>query len=135
MNDFNSNIIAEFRANHGKVGGGFAGATLLLLHSTGAKTGRERVTPLRYQRVGDGYAIFGSKAGAPEHPAWYHNLLANPRAKAEVGTELIDVVARVAGPGERERIWTRQKEIAPAFAEYEKKTDRQIPVVILDPVS
>ncbi len=135
MNDFNSNIIAEFRANGGKVGGGFENATLLLLHSIGARTGQERVSPLGYQKVGDSYAIFASKAGAPENPAWYHNLLANPRARAEVGTELIDVVARVAEPGERERIWTRQKERAPQFAEYEKKTDRQIPVVILDPVN
>ncbi len=133
-NDYNRSVIEEFRANGGQVGGGFAGATLLLLHSTGAKTGLERVHPLRYQQVGHSYAIFASRAGAPVNPDWYHNLLAHPRARAEIGADLVDVVARVAQPGERERIWTRQKEIAPAFAEYEKKTDRQIPVIILDPV-
>lgn len=133
-NDFNGKIIEEFRANGGKVGGMFAGASLLLLHSRGAKTGAERVSPLAYQKVGDSYAIFASKAGAPTNPAWYHNLLAHPQAKAEIGTEVVEVTARVAEPGERERIWTRQKEIAPSFVEYEKKTQRQIPVVILEPV-
>jgi deazaflavin-dependent oxidoreductase (nitroreductase family) len=133
-NDFNQGIIEEFRANGGKVGGMYAGGSLLLLHSTGAKSGRERVNPLAYQKAGDSYAIFASKAGAPANPDWYHNLLAHPQAKAEIGTEVIEVTARIAGPGERERIWARQKEIAPNFAEYEKKTQRQIPVVILDPV-
>ncbi|HYZ52483.1 MAG TPA: nitroreductase family deazaflavin-dependent oxidoreductase [Streptosporangiaceae bacterium] len=133
-NDFNAKIIEEFRANGGKVGGMFAGSSLLLLHSTGAKTGAERVSPLAYQKVGDSYAIFASKAGAPTNPAWYHNLLADPRTRAEVGTETIEVTARVAGPEEREAIWARQKENFPNFAEYEKKTQRQIPVVILEPV-
>lgn len=132
-NDFNGSIIKEFRENEGRVGGMFAGATLLLLHSTGAKSGQERINPLGYQRVGDGYAIFASKAGAPTNPDWYYNLLAHPQAKAEIGTDVVDVTARVAGPEERERIWTRQKEVAPNFAEYEQKTDRQIPVVILEP--
>ena len=132
-NDSNTTIIEEFRATGGRVGGMFAGRSLLLLHSTGAKTGAERVSPLAYQKIGDSYAIFASKAGAPANPAWYHNLLAHPQAKVEVGTEVVEVTARVAGPGEREPIWTRQKEIAPNFAEYEQKTDRQIPVVILEP--
>jgi deazaflavin-dependent oxidoreductase (nitroreductase family) len=134
LNDFNAPVIDEFRANGGKVGGMFEKSTLLLLHSTGAKTGAERISPLAYQKVGDSYAIFASKGGAPANPAWYHNLLAQPRTKIEVGAEVIEVVARVAGPEEREAIWTRQKEIAPNFAEYEQKTDRQIPVVILEPV-
>jgi deazaflavin-dependent oxidoreductase (nitroreductase family) len=133
-NDFNSQIISEFRANDGKVGGMFAGATLLLLHSTGARSGQERVSPLGYQAVDGGYAIFASKAGAPENPAWYHNLRAHPQATVEIGTETVEVTARVADPAERERIWARQKEISPQFAEYEQKAGvRQIPVVILDP--
>jgi deazaflavin-dependent oxidoreductase (nitroreductase family) len=134
LNDLNAKIIEEFRANGGKVGGMFENSTLLLLHSTGAKTGAERVSPLAYQKGGDGYAIFASMGGAPANPAWYHNLLAQPRTKVEVGTEVIEVAARVASPEEREPIWTRQKEIAPNFAQYEQNTDRQIPVVILDPV-
>jgi deazaflavin-dependent oxidoreductase (nitroreductase family) len=133
-NDFNSQIVSEFRANDGKVGGMFAGATLLLLHSTGAKSGQERVSPLGYQAVDGGYAIFASKAGAPENPAWYHNLRAHPRATVEIGTETVEVTARVADPAEREQIWARQKAISPQFAEYEQKAGaRQIPVVILEP--
>jgi deazaflavin-dependent oxidoreductase (nitroreductase family) len=131
-NDFNATIIEEFRANGGKVGM-FPNRSLLLLHHTGAKSGAERISPLAYQKVGGAYAIFASKAGAPANPAWYHNLLAHPKTTIEVGTEVIEVTARVAGPQEREPIWTRQKENAPNFAEYEKKTDRQIPVVILEP--
>ena len=132
-NDFNSQIISEFRANGGKVGGMFAGAPLLLLHSTGAKSGQERVSPLMYQTVDGGYAIFASKAGAPENPAWYHNLLAHPRTTVEIGTDTVEVTARVADPAERERLWNRQKESSPNFAEYERTTNgRQIPVVILE---
>jgi deazaflavin-dependent oxidoreductase (nitroreductase family) len=133
-NDFNTRIIEEFRSNGGKVGGTFAHSNLLLLHSQGAKSGAERISPLAYQKVGEDYAVFGSKGGAPANPAWYHNLLAHPETTIEVGTEVIDVTARVADPEEREIIWKRQKENAPNFAEYEKKTSRQIPVVILEPV-
>ena len=133
-NDFNSRIISEFRANGGKVGAPFEGASLLLLHSTGAKTGQERVSPLTYQPVDGGYAVFASKAGAPENPAWYHNLLAHPRTTVEIGTGTVEVTARVADPAERERIWNRQKETSPQFADYERTTQgRQIPVVILKP--
>jgi deazaflavin-dependent oxidoreductase (nitroreductase family) len=131
-NDFNAKIIDEYRANGGKVGM-FPNGSLLLLRTTGAKTGALRISPLAYQKVGDAYAIFASKAGAPANPAWYHNLVAHPETTIELGTEVIDVTARVAGPEEREIIWKRQKENAPNFAEYEKKTDRQIPVVILEP--
>ena len=134
MPDFNQQIIDEFRSNDGRVGGPFEGATLLLLHHTGAKTGTERVSPLAYQPVGDDVAVFASKAGAPTNPDWYHNLLAHPSVTVEIGHETIPVRARVADPDERARIWTRQKERNPGFAEYEQKTTRQIPVVILERV-
>jgi len=133
-NERNAKIIEEFRANAGKVGGVFEGAPLLLLHHTGAKSGTERVTPVMYQAVGDAYAVFASKAGAPNHPAWYHNLVANPETRIEVGTDEVPVRARVATGEERERIWTTQKQRYPAFAAYEAKTARQIPVVVLDPL-
>ncbi len=131
--DWNSHIITEFRANDGQVGGPFAGTPLLLLHTTGARTGAERINPLAYRTDGDALVVFASKAGAPTNPDWYHNLLANPRASVEVGTEKHDVVARVAQAEERERLWEAQKAASPGFADYETKTDRQIPVVILDP--
>jgi deazaflavin-dependent oxidoreductase (nitroreductase family) len=131
--DFNATIIEEFRANGGKVGGSFDGATLLLLHTTGAKSGKERVNPVMYQPVADRFAVFASKAGAPTNPAWYHNLLANPDTTIEVGTDTIAVTAREATGDERDRIWSKQKAEVAGFAEYEAKTDRQIPVVVLTP--
>jgi deazaflavin-dependent oxidoreductase (nitroreductase family) len=131
--DFNQQVIQEFRANGGRVGGMFEGASLLLLHHTGAKSGAQRVSPLVYQAVGDGYAVFASNAGKDTHPAWYHNLIANPRTRIEVGTGTIEVAARVADDAERAPIWARQKELAPGFAEYEAGTSRQIPVVLLEP--
>jgi deazaflavin-dependent oxidoreductase (nitroreductase family) len=134
VEDWNSKIIEEFRANGGKVGGGFEGAPLLLLHTTGARSGRERVNPVMYQAVGDGYAVFASKGGAPRNPDWFHNLLANPRVRAEIGTQTVELTARVADGETRERIWTAQKSAYPGFADYERKTTRQIPVVILEPV-
>lgn len=131
--DFNAKIIAEFRANGGKVGGPFEGAPMILLHHAGARSGAERVTPLMYQPVGESFAIFASKAGAPDNPAWYHNLLAHPDTTVEVGTKTLPVTARVAEPAEREVIWERQKERFPGFAEYEvKAAPRTIPVVVLD---
>lgn len=131
--DRNSAVIAEFRANGGKVE--HRSRDILLLHHIGARTGAKRVTPLAYLRVGDSLAIFASKAGAPENPAWYHNLLAHPETTVEVGTETIEVRARVAEPAERDVIWDRQKERAPRFAGYEEKAaPRRIPVVVLDPV-
>jgi deazaflavin-dependent oxidoreductase (nitroreductase family) len=133
MSDWNGQIIEEFRANDGKVGGMFAGAPLLLLHNTGAKSGAARVNPLMYQATDGGYAIFASKAGAPSHPDWYHNVVANPDAAIEVGSERIDVVARVATSQEREPIWAKQKATFPTFAEYEANArGREIPVVILE---
>ena len=134
MSDFNAAIIDEFRANGGKVGGQFEGAPMVLLRTIGARSGEERVNPLVYQPVGDHIAIFGSKAGAPTHPAWYHNLLANPDVTVELGPDTVPMRARVADGEERERIWSRQKEIMPGFADYEANTTRVIPVVILERV-
>ncbi len=133
--DWNSNIIEEFRANGGRVGGNFEGSPLLLLHSTGARTGKERVNPIMYQRVGEAFAVFASKGGAPTHPDWYFNLLAHPEAVIEVGEDEVKVTARVAGPAERAPIWQHQKERYPGFADYERRTEREIPVVILDPTT
>jgi deazaflavin-dependent oxidoreductase (nitroreductase family) len=130
--DFNQQIIEEFRANGGKVGGPFEGAPLLLLHHTGARSGRERVNPVAYRRDGERLVIFATKGGAPTSPDWYHNLVANPRAKVEVGPDTFEVDARVAKGDERERLWSAQKRDVPPFAEYERKTSRRIPVVILE---
>lgn len=131
--DFNKGIIDEFRANGGKVGGMFAGAPLLILHTVGAKSGKTRVNPLAYQDLGHGQvAVFASKAGAPTNPDWYHNLVAHPRATVELGTETFDVTARFARGEERLRIFSAQKQRYPNFAEYEQKTKREIPVVILE---
>ena len=124
MDDFNTRVIDEFRANGGRLGGGFAGAPVLLLHHKGAKSGTERVNPLAYQAVGVDFAIFASKAGAPTNPDWYHNLVAHPDTVVEVGDETVPVVARVAGDEEREPIWEAQKKAMPGFAEYESKTSR-----------
>jgi deazaflavin-dependent oxidoreductase (nitroreductase family) len=132
MSEWNDKVIEEFRANEGRVGGNFEGAPILLLHSTGAKSGQERVNPMMYQAVGDGFAVFASKAGADTNPDWYHNLLAHPEARIEVGTETLDVIARVLDPEEREPVWTQQKERYPGFAGYEEKTERVIPVVLLE---
>ena len=132
-NDFNKAIIDEFRANGGKVGGNFEGAPMILLHHRGAKTGTERVSPLVYQPIGDAFAVFGSKAGAPSHPHWYLNVVANPDTTVEVGSETIEVRARVAEGDERARIWAEQKRLMPGFADYEAAAgDREIPVVILE---
>ena len=133
VNDWNRRIIDEFRANDGQVSGQFAGFPLLLLHSTGARSGQARVHPVAYRRVGDGFAVFASKAGAPTNPDWYHNLVAHPRTRVEVGSDTLDVVARVAEGEERDRIWADQMRDYPNFAEYQSKTTRRIPVVILDP--
>jgi deazaflavin-dependent oxidoreductase (nitroreductase family) len=134
MSDWNTNVINEFRANDGKVGGNFEGAPLLLLHTTGAKSGQERVNPVMYQDLGDGrVAVFASKAGMDTNPDWYHNLVANPNVTAEIGTETHAFRSHTASDAEREPIWTKQKRDYPGFADYERKTTREIPVVILDP--
>jgi deazaflavin-dependent oxidoreductase (nitroreductase family) len=132
VNDFNASVIAEFRAHGGRVGGPFEGAPLLLLTSTGAKSGEERTTPVMYLPDGERMVIFASKAGAPTNPAWYHNLVANPTATVEVGTESFQAQARVASGEERAELYNRQTELRPQFADYAEKTTREIPVVVLE---
>lgn len=126
--DFNQAIIDEFRANDGVVGGPFEGATLLLLHTTGARSGRPRVSPLAYLTVDGRMIIIGSYAGAPKDPAWVHNLRAHPRARIEVGTDAYDVAVRELPAGERDATYPKVTEMAPAFAEYQAKTTRVIPL-------
>lgn len=135
MSDWNQQIIEEFRANEGVVGGHFEGRTLLLLHHTGAKSGTEYINPLAYQRLSDdSVAIFASAGGSPKTPDWFFNLVAHPDVKVEIGTETFSAHARVPDAAEREPIWEKQKSDWPGFAEYEEKTKgiREIPVVILD---
>ena len=132
MMEFNNKIIAEFRANAGKVGGNFAGSPMLLLTAKGAKSGVERTTPLVCSKDGDRLVIIASKAGAPEHPAWYHNLLAHPEATVEFGTEKFRATAQVADGAERDRLYAAQAAMIPAFNEYQQKTKRVIPVVVLE---
>lgn len=135
MSDVNDQVIEEFRANEGKVGGPFAGAPMILVHHTGAKSGVERVAPLVYQPRDDtSWVIFASYAGADKHPAWFANLVANPSTTVEIGTETIAVTARVAQGDERTTLWEAQKKASPGFAAYEAKTTREIPVVVLDRV-
>jgi deazaflavin-dependent oxidoreductase (nitroreductase family) len=131
--DFNAQIVAEFRANEGRVGGMFEGSPLLLLHHTGARSGKSRINPLAYQGDGGRYVVFASKAGAPTNPDWYHNLKAHPNVTVEVGTDTIDVLASEATGEERERLYRAQAERVPQFAEYERKTERAIPVIVLTP--
>jgi len=130
--DWNARIIEEFRSNEGRVGGQFEGAPLLLLTSTGARSGKERVNPMMYLAEGERLYVFASKAGAPTNPDWYHNLMAHPRAVVEVGADRFDVTASVVTGPERDRIYAEQATRYPGFAEYQEKTDRVIPVVALD---
>jgi deazaflavin-dependent oxidoreductase (nitroreductase family) len=132
MDDFNRKVIEEFRANEGRVGGPFEGAPVLLLTSTGARSGEQRTTPVMYLPDGDRYVIFASKAGAPTNPAWFHNLVANPSATIEVGPETVEVRAVVTEGEERARLYDTQAALAPQFAEYQAKTTREIPVVALE---
>jgi deazaflavin-dependent oxidoreductase (nitroreductase family) len=131
MSDWNQGIIEEFRSAGGEVGGQFAGAPLLLLTTTGAKTGEKRTIPVMYLADGDRLVVFASKAGAPTNPDWYHNLLAHPRATVEVGTETFEVEAEVADREERDRLYAVQASRYPGFAEYQEKTTRVIPAVLL----
>ncbi len=132
MNDWNRQIIEKFRANGGKVGGQFEGASLLLLSTTGAKSGQRRTNPLVYTLDGDRLIIIASKGGAPSSPDWYYNLLAHPQATVEVGTEIFDVTAVVITGEERDRLYAQQARLMPGFAEYQAKTTRVIPVVALE---
>jgi len=134
-NDWNQSVIAEFRANAGKVGGPFAGGSLLLLTTTGAKTGRRLTSPVMYSSDGDRLLVFASKAGAPTHPDWYHNLIANPEVTVEQGTETFNARAVVVTGEERDRLYAEQATRSPQFAEYQTKTTRQIPVVALERIS
>lgn len=128
INAFNASIIDEFRANGGKVGGQFDGANLLLLSTTGAKSGRQRVSPLAYFRIDGKLIIIGSFAGAPQDPAWVHNLRANPRARVEIGAEAFEVTARELPSDERDALFDKVTAAAPGFAEYQSKTSRVIPL-------
>jgi deazaflavin-dependent oxidoreductase (nitroreductase family) len=151
ITSWNEQIIAEVRANAGYASWssdedfaagrpvppripGFdeQGMPLILVHHTGARTGRERISPLFYQPVGDGWAVFGTHGGSPRHPVWYHNLMANPQTTVEAGTERVPVVARRAQGEERERIWAKETALVPKFAEFEAAAGRQIPVVVLE---
>ncbi|HKX20011.1 MAG TPA: nitroreductase family deazaflavin-dependent oxidoreductase [bacterium] len=131
--DSNKAVMDEFRSNGGKVGGGFASSPLLIVHTIGANSGKAHVIPLMYQDLEHGQvAVFGSKGGAPSNPDWYHNLVAHPCVRVELGTETFNVTARVARGVERLRIWSAWKQRYPFFAEFERKTKREIPVVILE---
>ena len=134
-NDRNARIIEEFRANEGKVGGYFAGRPMLLLHTKGRKTGLPRTNPVVYLPDGDRFVIIASKGGAPKDPQWYRNLVADPNVEIEVGTRRIPVKAVVITGPERDELYGRQAEIMPAFADYERKTERTIPVIALEPAS
>lgn len=131
--EFNQKLIEEFRANHGKVlSGPFVGAPLLLLTTTGAKSGRPFTTPLVYTRDGGRIVIIASKAGAPNNPAWYHNLKAHPTTTVEIGAERFEARAVITAGAERERLFNAQAKAMPIFTDYQKKTARQIPVIVLE---
>jgi deazaflavin-dependent oxidoreductase (nitroreductase family) len=132
IKSFNEQLIEEFRANDGKVGGPFAGAPLLLLTTTGAKSGEHRTTPIVHTTDGDRYVVIASYGGAPKHPAWYHNLVANPDVTIELPGETFPARARTAEGEERDRLFAAQAALMPTFNEYQAKTDRQIPVVIFE---
>lgn len=133
-NDFNQQIITEFRANGGKVGGPFADGHLLLLTTTGAKSGQPRTIPLGYPPNEDRIIVIASYNGAPNNPDWYHNLVAHPTVTVEVGTEKFQAQAVVIEGEERERVWNRLAEQMPFLAEHQRKTTRLIPLVALDRV-
>lgn len=128
---FNDGIVEAFRANHGTVPGRWVNQPLLVLTTTGAKSGLPRVSPLVYSTDGDRYVVIASKGGEPTHPDWYYNLLAHPEATIEVGGETIPVRAEIATGVERRRLFDQQAALMPFFAEYERTTPREIPVVVL----
>ncbi len=133
-NDWNKQIIDEFRANAGKVGGPWTGRNLLLLHTIGAKTGQERVNPVATFKDDGHWVVIASKGGAPSHPDWYRNLLAHPEVTVEVGPDKFKARAIVTKDPERTRLYDKMVSINPGFAEYRAKTNRQIPVIILEPI-
>ena len=132
-NDFNKRNIAEFRANHGRVGGPFDGAPLVVLHTVGARSGKPRTNNMWYLADDDRYLLFASNAGGDGNPAWYWNLKANPDAHIEVGDDIIDVQATELQGAERDDKYALQAERYPTFAEYQRKTSRTIPVIALTP--
>ena len=132
VNDFNAKIIEEFRAHGGKVGGPFEGAPMVLLTTVGAKSGTQRTTPLVYLPDGERVIVFASMAGAPTNPAWYHNLVANPSVIVEAGDQRYGATATVVTGDERDRLYAEQASRMPAFADYEAKAGRVIPVVALE---
>lgn len=131
FNEMNKNVVAEFRDNGGKVGGIFAGTPLVLVHHVGARSGVKRITPLAYFAEDGRIFVFATKGGADDNPAWYHNLLANPRATVELGTETLEVVALPLSGAERDEYFAKQVAVAPQFAEYQRMVTRVIPVVEL----
>jgi len=135
IKNFNKNVVDEFRTNGGKVTGQFTDADLLLLTTTGAKSGQPRLSPLAYLRVDGKLLVIGSFAGADINPAWVHNLRANPSARIEIGNESSDVIARELPSAERDELFPKITAVAPGFAEYQAKTSRVIPVFELRPVA
>ncbi|MBI1880027.1 MAG: nitroreductase family deazaflavin-dependent oxidoreductase [Chloroflexi bacterium] len=132
QNDYNRQLIEEFRATRSQRGGPFEGRPLLLLSTIGAKSGQHRTTPMMYIADGDRLLVIASNIGAPKHPDWYHNLVAHPEVTVEVGSETFDATAVVMAGAERQRLWTRIVELYPFFAEHQAKTTRQIPVIALE---
>jgi deazaflavin-dependent oxidoreductase (nitroreductase family) len=131
---FNDDVVAEFRANGGRVGGALAGTPILLLHHTGARSGSERVTPVAYTARDDGaFVIVASNGGSEENPSWYHNLRANPRIEVEVGTDRVAALARELDGADRAAAWPRLIESAPSIGEFQARTARRIPVFVLAP--
>ena len=131
MNEFNTNLINEFRANNGAVGGPFAGSPLILVTHKGAKTGMARTSPLVYSRDGDNIVLIASKGGAPTHPHWYLNMIANPQVTVELPGETFEATVTQAEGAERDRLFRAQADLMPNFDEYAAATDRQIPVLVL----
>lgn len=135
MNDWNKRVIEEFRANDGRVGGRYQSMDLLLLHTTGAKSGQQRVNPVAYTQDEDRYVIIASKGGAPTHPDWFFNLLSNPDIGVEVGAEQFKGRAFPVEEPERSELYNRMAARYPFFAEYQKNTERVIPVVVITRIS
>jgi deazaflavin-dependent oxidoreductase (nitroreductase family) len=131
VSDWNANVIEEFRANEGKVGGWFADKTVLILHTTGARSGLERLAPLVYRQEGDRIFVFASKGGSDSHPDWYHNLKANPGVSVEIGADTSSATATEIVGDERDAVYGRQAAALENFAEYQAATDRTIPVIEL----
>ncbi len=130
-NEFNKSLIEEFRANGGKVSGQFEGAPMILVTTTGRKSGQQRTSPLVYGKTGDDLFIIASKAGDPKHPDWFLNIEANPNVTVEVGTDKYEARARITEGEERARLYKQMADAMPNFKEYQEKTDREIPVVVL----